>query len=163
LKNSWKKICCPYTKEQLAISENSLVSRKFTYDIVNGVPNLISEGQIEEVVKGEITGNSFVETQEEKIHYANKFETEQEHVGIYYTERDLDSIVPILKDLDHSSVLFLGVGGGMEVRRILRRGLKIEQAYCSDLVVSKCQVVPMTLKEFDIDIGVFASDMSYIP
>lgn len=130
------------------------------FPVVDGVIDFVVPEELDGIAKGELEGNDFLQSSEDVAKYVHKYEDDVIHG--HYTDQDIDLIVDHLRRLGARELCCLGAGGGMEVRRILRR-YALERVFCSDIVVDKCKVVPLTLEEFNVDVGLFASDFDHCP
>lgn len=85
--------------------------------------------------------------------------------GSYYARKRRRSIEQLARYLERVStrqVFLLGVGSGREIAYLLHF-LPLETVYCSDLSASVLRMVPERLKETDLRIGLFTSDLQSCP
>ena len=131
------------------------------YPVRDRILELIDAACLDSEKARELQGNSF-DISDEKVvaHMAAK-----DLWSGFYAFFHLQKIQKLLRHMDGEGIrsfAALGTGCGLEIKMILQhRGL--DEVLCSDLSWSSLQVVPHSVADFPIRIGMFTSDLDACP
>lgn len=126
----------------------------------NGILRILDESLLDEETMRELRGNTFDLTEEYISHAANKDRWSDYYS--HFAEQKIARLVTYLDRIDFSCLFSLGSGTGYEIKCILKKR-KLQKVFASDLSCSALSVVPYTLKDAELKVGLFTSDLNECP
>ncbi|OGM15580.1 hypothetical protein A2V56_00270 [Candidatus Woesebacteria bacterium RBG_19FT_COMBO_42_9] len=161
-----KYFTCPYCprngKTSLQVIKNGVhcqkCQRKFL--IRNHILEFVINKELDSETKRELKGNSYPLTKKNIEHYANK-----DKWSAYYNHfvnQKFEYLLKFLDSIHMGGIISLGSGHGFELKEILKRK-KFNLVFSSDLAYAATSIVPVTLKDYNVDLGLFTSDLNHTP
>lgn len=153
--------CSPKLTPKLKVSGDGLQcpNCKRKYPIKNNIVKFV-QGKLDKETKRELKGNTYALTKEFIKHYANKDKWSDYYN--HFVNQKFDYLLNYLNLIKMKGIISLGSGPGFELKEILKRK-KINLVFSSDLAYSTTAVVPVALKDYDINLGLFTSNLNYTP
>lgn len=154
---------CPLqTNTTLKVSKNKVSCRKCKkiYPVKNNILRLVNYRELNSETKRELKGNSFPLTKKNIEYYATKDKWSSYYN--HFANLKLTHLIGYLNSISMKGLISLGSGTGYELKEILKRK-HINLIFSSDLSFSATSVVPITLKDYDINLCLFTSDLNRVP
>lgn len=152
----------PVERAPLKLAHDALVctitGKRFP--IRDEIVDFVDASILDDVAQGELAGNDFVATGKEMEEYAHKYDAYP--AARHVTEKDIDLVVDCLRKIGSDELCCLGAGGGMEAMMVAQR-YPLKRVFCSDISLNKHRVVLVSLRDLDIQVGLFASDFDHCP
>lgn len=165
--NKFKKIftcpkCLSLDKPTLKIIKNGVQCKNCNnkYLIKNHILEFIKNNSLDKETKRELKGNTFRLSKKNIDHYATKDEWSSYYN--HFVNQKFDYLIYYLNYIQMKGIVSLGSGPGFEIKEILKRK-PIKTILSSDLAFSATSVVPHALKDFNINLILFTSDINYNP
>jgi hypothetical protein len=161
-----KYFCCPSCLttiiSKLKVIKNGLHCSqcKNNYRIKNGILEFVIYNDLNKETRRELKGNSFALTKSNIKHYASKDTWSSYYY--HFVNQKFTYLISYLNTFRFKGLISLGSGPGFEIKEILKRK-PIKTIFSSDLAFSATSVVPETLKDYDIDLCLFTSDLNKTP
>jgi len=160
-----KYLTCPFCSPELTPKLKPFgkglqcTNCKRMYPIKNNIVEFI-QGKLDKETKRELKGNTYTLTKKFIEHYANKDKWSDYYN--HFVNQKFNYLLSYLNSIRMKGIISLGSGPGFELKEILKRK-KIDLIFSSDLAYSTTAVVPVTLKDYDINLGLFTSDLNHTP
>lgn len=161
-----KYFSCPFCatklKSTLKVASNGLICKICTrkYQTKNNILEFVLHQDLDKETKRELKGNQISLSKENIKHYANK--DGWSNYYNHFVNQKFDYLLSYLNSIPMKGIISLGSGPGFELKEILKRK-KIGNIFSSDLAYSATTVVPIALKEYDINLCLFTSDLNHTP
>lgn len=154
--------CTPKITPKLKVFKNGLLcpNCKRKYPIKNNIVQFVHIKDLDRETKRELKGNSYSLSKKNIKHYANKDKWSSYYN--HFSNQKFNYLITYLNSFPVNGIISLGSGTGFELKEILKRK-KINKIFSSDLAFSATSVVPTTLKDFDINLCLFTSDLNRTP
>lgn len=157
---------CPFcqTKDKttLRVIETGLrcqnCQRKFL--IRSNILEFVVNKDLDSETRRELKGNRLSLTKKNIEHYATKDEWSSYYN--HFVNQKFSYLMSFLNSVRIKGIISLGSGPGFELKQILRRK-QIDTIFSSDLAYSTTRVVPTALKDFNITLCLFTSDINNTP
>lgn len=157
-----KYLRCPIDTKPLKVTRGYLQCtyclKKF--NIRNNIIEFVNPKNLDAETKRELSGNFYKLNKETIAKYATKDKWSNYHR--YCSDKKLDRVIDNLESIPLKGIISLGSGTGFEIKKILDQK-KIDLILSSDLSFSATCIVPYTLKDNDITLCLFTSDMNHPP
>ena len=128
------------------------------------IPSFLLEEFLDDTNRNEVQGNQYDVNDTEYIMAAtNKQTGTQAYVhSLMYALQKVQSGIRTNAKVSCSQLWSLGSGTGFELKWLCRE-LSFSSVYSSDISASAVALVPTTLAEIDLPVGLFVSEFSHIP
>lgn len=161
-----KYFTCPFClvkgRTTLETISNGLRCRKCQrrFLIRNHILEFIVDKELDSETRRELRGNRIALTKKNIEHYATKDEWSSYYN--HFVNQKFGYLMSYLNSVRMKGITSLGSGPGFELKQILKRK-QIDTIFSSDLAFSTTRVVPIALKDFDITLCLFTSDINNTP
>ena len=153
---------CPAHGQLIYREDNKIEcqSCKRVFIVADNILELVDPSLLDAETSRELKGNSIQLTEEAIRFWANRDSWSDYNAHMLIS--DLRILSRYLDWYSHDQIFALGCGTGAEIK-CLARMHRLNTAYCSDLAYSALYILPYTLKDTDIRIGLFTSNLDDCP
>jgi DNA-directed RNA polymerase subunit RPC12/RpoP len=161
-----KYFTCPFcfTKGKTSLTETTNgvrcknCQRKFL--VKNHILEFIVNKELDNETRRELKGNRISLAKKNIEHYANK--DNWSNYYNHFVNKKFGYLIKYLDAVRMQGIVSLGSGPGFELKQLLKRK-PIYTIFSSDLAYSTTRVVPVALKDFNIILCLFTSDINNTP
>lgn len=146
----------------LAHTDGKVVCRRCnrTFSIRHNILEFINMAELDAHKLRELQGNTYELTQETIERMASK-DMWSEYYS-HFSEKKIQYLLRYLDRIKCNQIFSLGSGTGYELKKLLSLK-KFDTVYSSDLSYTALRIVPYTIEQFDVKVGLFTSDLEYCP
>lgn len=130
------------------------------YKIRNHILEFVKDEELDKETRRELKGNKISLSKENIEHYAKKDEWSDYYN--HFVDLKFNYLLGFMKSVPAKGIISLGSGPGFELKQLLKRK-HLQTVFSSDLAYSTTRVVPQALKDFDVRLSLFTSDINHTP